>query len=289
MTTRICKHCGLTQPIEAFSHHPTSKGGRRARCRTCETRWAQQYRKAHPRALRPEKLFCGPIPEGMKACRKCCITKPLESFHKFHDGKFGRHSRCKVCRSIYAAAHRPKGRCRCSVAVMLGRRAAASSIVACAINYGRLRRPAQCELCGETHRMIVAHHEDYDSPLLVNWLCSKCHRWIHLQPISIMRNEWDMPLCRQHWVDHDVPYDAAIPERPVIDVDVRHALMSSLSTLTNREREIIERRYGRDDTLESVGIALGLTRARIQQMEVILLKKLRYRITALAPSIKGDS
>jgi hypothetical protein len=38
--------------------------------------------------------------------------------------------------------------------------------------------PAQCSVCGERGK-IVGHHEDYESPLAVQWLCVRCHRRRH--------------------------------------------------------------------------------------------------------------
>jgi hypothetical protein len=35
--------------------------------------------------------------------------------------------------------------------------------------------PAECSACGGGGGRIVAHHPDYDQPLLVEWLCDGCH------------------------------------------------------------------------------------------------------------------
>lgn len=43
-----------------------------------------------------------------------------------------------------------------------------------AIKSGRLVRPSQCQKCG-SRRGVHAHHEDYAKPLLVRWLCPRCH------------------------------------------------------------------------------------------------------------------
>lgn len=39
---------------------------------------------------------------------------------------------------------------------------------------GRMLRPDRCEECSEPAR-VEAHHEDYDKPLSVRWLCKACH------------------------------------------------------------------------------------------------------------------
>ena len=43
---------------------------------------------------------------------------------------------------------------------------------------GRLISTCWCEDCGE-NLTEVAHHEDYNQPLKVVWLCRKCHRARH--------------------------------------------------------------------------------------------------------------
>lgn len=52
----------------------------------------------------------------------------------------------------------------------------ARSIVNHAIRDGRIER-MPCEICGEPKTQ--AHHDDYDKPLDVRWLCVKCHNDWH--------------------------------------------------------------------------------------------------------------
>jgi hypothetical protein len=60
----------------------------------------------------------------------------------------------------------------------------AHTAVTKAIKDGELVRPKRCEECGKrpnrrkNHR-IVAHHDDYNKPLQVRWLCSPCHGQTH--------------------------------------------------------------------------------------------------------------
>jgi hypothetical protein len=54
----------------------------------------------------------------------------------------------------------------------------AHSIVRGAIISERLIRPSMCSKCKSGGR-IEAHHNDYNKPLEVIWLCNKCHRFLH--------------------------------------------------------------------------------------------------------------
>ncbi len=53
--------------------------------------------------------------------------------------------------------------------------------VAKAIREGLLKRSLRCAMCGKSNRRINGHHENYDIPYAVIWLCSSCHKKIHLR------------------------------------------------------------------------------------------------------------
>lgn len=76
------------------------------------------------------------------------------------------------------------------------------------------------------------------------------------------------------------------PEEFSINSMLKEDVDKILSTLKEREREVIRLRYGLDDnvpqTLESVGKKLNVTRERIRQIENVALKKLKHRAKNLA-------
>jgi RNA polymerase primary sigma factor len=78
-----------------------------------------------------------------------------------------------------------------------------------------------------------------------------------------------------------------IPDPHALDADdaaasgmLRDQIASALDQLTERERKVLELRYGLSDgqprTLEEVGKAFGVTRERVRQIEVKALRKLRH-------------
>lgn len=70
-----------------------------------------------------------------------------------------------------------------------------------------------------------------------------------------------------------------IPEELVTKCALRDQLYTAMKCLAPRERDILIMRFGLDDgcpkTLEQVGLAFGVTRERIRQLESKALKKLR--------------
>src|SRR5439155_20255694 len=67
---------------------------------------------------------------------------------------------------------------------------------------------------------------------------------------------------------------------------LRETVQRRLERLPERERLIVERRFGlqgEPQTLETVGRQLGLTRERVRQLQVQALKQLATELADLAP------
>lgn len=56
---------------------------------------------------------------------------------------------------------------------------------------GKIVRPKHCSKCGKEGK-IQAHHEDYDKPFEVTWLCWNCHIKRHIE----LDRAGDPPLWR---------------------------------------------------------------------------------------------
>jgi ribosomal protein S27AE len=133
-----------------------------------------------------------------KECFKCKTVKPLSEFYKHSGMADGHLNKCKECNKNDATTHRNKNlekireydrargkeskRVKAATEITRAwraqdsRRNVAHSQVTRAIRSGTLVRQP-CVRCAETKSL--AHHEDYDHPLVVMWLCQACHKQRH--------------------------------------------------------------------------------------------------------------
>lgn len=133
-----------------------------------------------------------------KNCFKCNAVKPLTDFYKHSMMADGHLNKCKECNKKDVLEHRLKNiekirqydrdrgklpeRLKLATEVTRVwraedlRRAKAHNAVARAIKKGDLTR-SPCVKCG--FQKTEAHHEDYDKPLDIVWLCCPCHKKRH--------------------------------------------------------------------------------------------------------------
>lgn len=134
-----------------------------------------------------------------KECFKCKTIKPLTEFYKHKMMADGHLNKCKECNKNDSTKHRNQNLekiraydrnrsktnpIRRKIAAQISkawrdedsRRGRAHRMVSYAIKKGTLLR-CPCVRCGA--EKTYAHHEDYDKPLDVVWLCQPCHKQRH--------------------------------------------------------------------------------------------------------------
>ena len=133
-----------------------------------------------------------------KECFKCKTVKPLTDFYKHAAMLDGHVNKCKECNKKDVNENRnkkidyyreydkvrAKRPDRIKLALEVNnrwraedkRRSQCHNAVARAVKNGKLL-PQNCERCG--CEKTVAHHEDYNKPLDVMWLCQPCHKERH--------------------------------------------------------------------------------------------------------------
>ena len=97
----------------------------------------------------------------------------------------------------------------------------------------------------------------------------------HSISLEMLAGEDEDDQAGSYIEDHEHPN----PEESATEGILREMIADSLGTLSERDREVLNLRFGLEDghsyTLEEVGKTFGLTRERIRQIEVKALKKLR--------------
>lgn len=141
-----------------------------------------------------------------KVCTQCKEPKSFDNYFKDLRGRFGLVAICKVCRSASASKYnldhreelvsvryeqrqRHKERIRAYKKSPKGK-AVAKRTVAKNLNAEKSRKyymkrkyklviPDHCQRCEETAN-LEAHHEDYNKPMDVIYLCKRCHTDEHM-------------------------------------------------------------------------------------------------------------
>lgn len=104
---------------------------------------------------------------ALRTCTVCHVDKPEDDYYKIA-GRNKRRSRCKICENK-ARDLRRKDNLQADLAKTLANRA---------VRAGVLVNPMWCESCDE-YGLLQKHHEDYNKPYEVQWLCQRCHSRLH--------------------------------------------------------------------------------------------------------------
>ena len=127
-------------------------------------------------------------------CIKCDITKPIDHFYTSTIRRDNSKGQCKSCvitrvNKANSKPHRQtwftsndykKTHCNDfhKYAAKYPNRQKVRSQTSNAIKKGELLKPEYCEQCNCEGR-IEAHHDDYNKPFEVRWLCAECHGFWH--------------------------------------------------------------------------------------------------------------
>jgi hypothetical protein len=149
-----------------------------------------------------------------KQCFKCETVKPLSEFYKHKAMADGHLNKCKECNkkdtkenysknsNYYKEYDRNRDKFPSRIELkkkyaeteegkLNARKAknkwtnenlikrSASIIIGNAVKNGKIIKPNNCQECGIEHDRIHGHHDDYNYPMVVRWLCPKCHTAWH--------------------------------------------------------------------------------------------------------------
>jgi len=154
MTEKQCFKCLSVKPLNEFYKHPQMPDGHLNKCKDCtkndvkENRLAKiEYYKQYDkqRGMRPDRV----------------------EMRKLYQASDQGKQILKKLRTRYAE----KNPIKRAAAIMVGN----------AVRDRKLIKPDSCEKCFAKPSRLCGHHDDYAFPLVVRWLCSKCHRQWHIE------------------------------------------------------------------------------------------------------------
>jgi len=155
METKRCSKCGEEKLLTEFYEMPKAyrRGAtHRGQCKECMARYAhERYKKIGPQLTPYYREY----------------RKKNRDKYRAKDRRFYRnHRESELARgSEYYRKYPEKNRAHKAVQI--------------AIERGEIVKPSTCSKCGEPHKNIQGHHEDYSKPLDVIWLCPPCHGELH--------------------------------------------------------------------------------------------------------------
>lgn len=104
-------------------------------------------------------------------------------------------------------------------------------------------------------------------------------RFISRDMVSLDAPVADDKGSGQSSVGDFVPSTEASPEKEAVDEAMKDSINEVLGTLTDKERDVVERRFGLNGkealSLKQIGTRYGLTKERIRQIEKKALERLR--------------
>lgn len=145
-----CFKCGETKPLSAFYKHKMMADGHVNKCKECNKRDVRENRAAKLDYYREYDRSRANNPDRVEARAEYQKTDSCRAAKERSGKKWIENNAIKK---------------------------AASIIVCNAVRDKRLIKSYKCSKCGSSGR-IHGHHDDYAFPLVVRWLCSKCHaKW----------------------------------------------------------------------------------------------------------------
>lgn len=145
---QICNKCDRKLPFTDFHKHPGFASGIRKTCKKCacaaSKKWYEENREYHLEVCK----------EWQRKNRKKVINYRREKYE-----------RTKLLRKEYGKVNPERIEARKKLNSLMRK--------------GEIKKPSQCQVCGNHSEEVEGHHYDYSKPGDVIWVCKSCHGWIH--------------------------------------------------------------------------------------------------------------
>lgn len=168
--TKYCPKCQVVKPRSDF--YKNKRDGFSGYCKACGREVSVIYRRSGKAKEASRKHYAN-NPEYRERLKEYQQSeKGRAKTRKYHSSDIGKAAQ-KRSKINYIKNHPEKIR--------------AHWMLRAAVKSGKIIKPEQCSECEET-KDIHGHHDDYSKPLVVRWLCRKCHDRHHSNQKKILQN-----------------------------------------------------------------------------------------------------
>ena len=148
---KFCKQCGKEKPITEYYIHNAMADGYLNKCKDCVKTRIGQHREKNIEYITEYDKKRAMLPHRVKARKE---------YLKTENGIQAKTKAIKNYRKKFPMIY------------------ASHVIFNNAIKNGKINKEYLCSECGSNNQ-IQGHHDDYTKPLVVRWLCVKCHNLWH--------------------------------------------------------------------------------------------------------------
>lgn len=160
---KICSKCAEEKEYSEYHIAKCCKDGYRPECKTCRKKIENEYGSRED------------VRKRKKAYSKVRRDKAREIFTNSDEYKQHKIEKAKKSKAL-RLARQIRGSKKHSL--KNPEKYHARKTLMNRVYSGKVLRPDKCSQCG-SGKKIEAHHEDYDKPLDVEWLCRECHLKLH--------------------------------------------------------------------------------------------------------------
>lgn len=164
-----CSKCKMTKPESGFHKKVTSKNGLHSNCKECRKKY---YEENKEKIKAKQKTWHNENKERLNAKTR----QRYNNSEQYRQRKQDNHRKWRENNSDKVKARNEEYQKK------YPERNRAIVVVYRALKRGAIARPERCINCNVV-KSLDAHHEDYNKPLEVVWLCKSCHKLLHLTAI----------------------------------------------------------------------------------------------------------
>ncbi len=164
-----CSSCKNEKPLTEFNVCKAAKDGLQSRCVACSKIHGQKYYQEHKAELNEQQKWRRSGPEAREARKKAQRRRHERQIKEDAADCAERYEERKAAKKETNERYREKLR------LIKSKRGAAFHAVNQAVKSGELIRPTVCPVCS-AKAFNVAHQEDYNKPLEIEWMCIGCYR-----------------------------------------------------------------------------------------------------------------